>query len=256
MSEKFLQSTVINAYSCNPVLNAYKEFSEKGFLPQEKNLIEQYFRKPGRLIDIGCGGGRTAKLFSGMGYDTYGLELVKPMIGIAEKYTSGIKNRPAFIQGNAVSIPFESNSFDYAFVGYNSWEHIPFNRNRQLFFHETARVMKPDGLLYISFHSRNRWFINLRQLFEQIKNYLSLKKNYGAEFGDRILSGFSKIDKGEYTNIYLHVSSPGEVKKHLVNNGFEIIDAILFKKDVKLKKTVINNIICDNCSCVAKLKYK
>lgn len=98
------------------------------------------------VLDIGCGvGGTTCHLAQAYGCRIHGLSPVEAQRQLAQVIAArrGIEHLVRFDAGHADSLPYESNSFD-AIVFFESPCHFP---DRQRFFDEAFRVLKPSGRL-------------------------------------------------------------------------------------------------------------
>ncbi len=93
------------------------------------------------LLDIGCGMGHACTLFSSK-LDPVGIDASAQAISIATHKSKGV-----FIQGDAQSLPFRDDSFDYI-VAKDVLEHIP---DDQLTLEEILRVSKNKAriLMYL-----------------------------------------------------------------------------------------------------------
>ena len=71
------------------------------------------------------------------------------MLELARGKASLLTHPPVFIQGDAASMPFQSETIDCITIGFGfrnlTWE----NPKRDEFIHEMARVLKPGGRLFI-----------------------------------------------------------------------------------------------------------
>ena len=108
-----------------------------------------------RMLDLGCGEGRHAiAAYLETGAEVTGLDLSEDDITtarsrLAEAEAMGLSKRSGFCKfqrGNALSLPFNDNSFDKLICS-EVLEHIP---DYQAVLREIDRVLKPDGLLAIS----------------------------------------------------------------------------------------------------------
>lgn len=101
-----------------------------------------------RVLDIGSGlGGPSRYLASTFGSHVTGIDLsdsfVEAATFLAEK--TGLTERVNYMQGNALSLPFESGSFDIAWT-----QHVAMNiADRDRFYSEAYRVLKAGGRIAI-----------------------------------------------------------------------------------------------------------
>jgi ubiquinone/menaquinone biosynthesis C-methylase UbiE len=100
----------------------------------------------GAVCDIGCGPGHVARFLRDAGTDVFGLDLSPQMIAQARQLSPDIE----FRQGNMLALDLEDGTLAgitalYAIVNIPA-ESLP------LAFAEMHRVLKPEGLLLISFH--------------------------------------------------------------------------------------------------------
>lgn len=97
-----------------------------------------------KLADVGCGFGGTIGSINAAysGLDIIGLNIDPRQIEIARSRVSAMNNnRIKFITGNACNLPFEDASLD-ALLAVECIFHFP---DREAFFAEAARVLKPGG---------------------------------------------------------------------------------------------------------------
>jgi len=98
------------------------------------------------LLDDGCGSGYGAHYLARHGVEqVVGIDVSKDAIRYAQKHYSAENIK--FVNMNACSMGFMPGTF-YAIVTFDVFEHIPYEL-KDKFVSETARVLKPDGSLYI-----------------------------------------------------------------------------------------------------------
>ncbi len=107
-------------------------------------LVEKAHLKGGRqALDICCGTGdisqRLSKILGEQGL-TVGLDFSEGMLEIAQSRNQGSDIK--FIKGDALTLPFRSNSFDAVTVGYGLRNLSDINAGLR----EVIRVLKPGGL--------------------------------------------------------------------------------------------------------------
>ncbi|MCL9818292.1 class I SAM-dependent methyltransferase [Natronocalculus amylovorans] len=140
-------SEASEVYSSEDALESYVEHAKKGLFPTEANLVDRYFRPcSARVLDVGCGTGRTTKPLTDKGYDVVGVDISPGMITTAKDEHPGVE----FYVGDATALPFSSDSFEFAlFPGLNIDIFHPRSK-RLTALREVRRVLKPGGILIIS----------------------------------------------------------------------------------------------------------
>jgi ubiquinone/menaquinone biosynthesis C-methylase UbiE len=96
-----------------------------------------------RALDIGCGAGREAIFLAEAGYEVIGVDISEEGIRIA-KERSHEKGLPIdWRVGDALDIPVDSNSIDFA--NDRGCFHIICEEDRERYAKEIYRVLKPGG---------------------------------------------------------------------------------------------------------------
>ena len=100
--------------------------------------------RPGmHLLDVGCGIGGPARYFAERECQVTGIDLTEEFVQVAESLTRRLKldGKARFRQGSALEMPFESGTFDGAYM-----IHVGMNiENKPGVFREVARVLKRGG---------------------------------------------------------------------------------------------------------------
>ncbi|WP_258176126.1 class I SAM-dependent methyltransferase [Orenia metallireducens] len=184
-------------------------------------MFDKYFEKDKDILDIGCGAGRTTFALYNRGYkNIIGLDLSQNMIAAAKEINKIKKYDIEFVQGDATSLEFEDNSFDYALFSFNGIMQIPYSKNRINALKEIRRVLKYNGTFIFTTHDRNE-----EEEFKEFWNSEKERWNKGLqdqrlyEYGDRITG--SKNEKGE---IYIHIPDREEVLESIVAAGFKLVE--------------------------------
>lgn len=114
----------------------------------ELRTIERY-KRTGRLLDVGCNMGMLLRLAVKRGWSCVGLEPSPPLAELAQKHGFPVWN--CFMQ----EVPESENaSFDVVALS-DVFEHIAEPRT---FLLQAARLLKPDGVLYVKVPNA-RWNI-------------------------------------------------------------------------------------------------
>jgi ubiquinone/menaquinone biosynthesis C-methylase UbiE len=183
----------------------------------ELGIFSKYVGDGDKVLDLGCGNGRIYELFSGKRLDYYGVDFSGNLIEIAKRRYPQIN----FQVADALNLPFPDNFFDKVF-SIAVLHHIPSKEMRLSFLKEAKRVLKPGGYLAITV-----WrFHKFESLFSIFK--FSLLK----------LFGLSKLDPGDIMEPwgkllkrYYHCYSRRELKRDILEAGFEIDDFGILKNE-------------------------
>jgi ubiquinone/menaquinone biosynthesis C-methylase UbiE len=137
------------------VYSAFRKLSYEYLLPTEREWLQGK-----TLLDIGCGSGvETAELWllCDGNIKITAVDTVPSMIELAEEQFENIlnqlqpdhpriskENRPVFEEANAISLPYDDDSFDAAFWSFMlHWTSHP-----EKAIQEAVRVVKPGGLVF------------------------------------------------------------------------------------------------------------
>jgi len=141
----------------------------RGKLDATQLIQPEKFKKliglpPRRILDAGCGTGKHSVYFAGRGYDVIGIDMSAGMIEEAVKKSTGL--RINFALGDMRSLTFPSNFFDGVWTVV-AITHLT-SEDKQRFIREAHRVLKRDGVFYIS--SQNLFAV--KHLTRLVKFYL------------------------------------------------------------------------------------
>jgi SAM-dependent methyltransferase len=118
--------------------------------PFDQQILEMFATKlapnSGLLCDLGCGPGQVARFFHDRGYQIIGVDLSAGMLREARKFHPGLR----FAKANMKKLPFKDGELA-GIVGFLSLCHIPRWEVHSVLA-ELGRVLRPSGLLLISFH--------------------------------------------------------------------------------------------------------
>ncbi len=124
-------------------------FHIRGLAATKELAARAEIQKGAELLDVGCGlGGTSRYLASAYNCKVAGLDLTEEYCRVAETLSArvGLADRTSYKQGSALEIPFADNNFDMVWT-----EHVQMNiKNKQTFYKEIKRVLKPGGQL--AFH--------------------------------------------------------------------------------------------------------
>jgi ubiquinone/menaquinone biosynthesis C-methylase UbiE len=238
---KDLKQLVQSEFSTENAIKLYIKKAEEGFFIGEKYMVEKYMARghaPLSILDLGCGTGRTSIQLHKLGFDVTAIDFVPLMIENAIKLTMGhapLSHAPLshatlnYQVADACDLPFEDESFDFALFSNQGHTQIPGKDNRIQAMDEVYRVLKKGGIYIFSAHPRtteffkfwaNQWFrfYILKPLGFEIDE---------QDFGDRFFERETTDTNTEKTfkdKQYIHIPTINEVKKLIINSGFEILE--------------------------------
>ena len=139
------------------LINYYNKFNEDKRLNTKHGMIEfktsikyilDYLSKDNsKILDVGAGTGKYSLYLDSLGYDVVSVELVKHNLKVLESKESNVK----FYQGNAIDLSkFKDNTFDMVLLFGPMYHLISMNEKVQS-LKEAKRVVKPNGIIMISY---------------------------------------------------------------------------------------------------------
>jgi SAM-dependent methyltransferase len=130
---------------------ARKDWSVDGDLyPVELDVIARHFpQAPARVLDMGCGAGRTTIGLEARGYDVEALDLSPDLVDEARKRVQ----RTQVHVMDARELAFADASFDVVMFSFNGLDCVYPSRERHRVLVEVHRVLRPGGLFYYSGHN-------------------------------------------------------------------------------------------------------
>ncbi len=165
----------------------YKIVTKFEVLPELDQFLS-FLNPCDSILDLGCGPGHHSDFFSSKGYEVIGIDLSPEMLEIAKKETPQVDFKVMDIQ----DLKFKENSFHGIWAS-ASLLHVP-KRKIKTVLSKIYKLLKKDGVFY-----------------------LSLKKGRGS----RII----KDDRYGGVNKYYVYYREDEIKRYLINAGFELIES-------------------------------
>ncbi|MEF8698326.1 MAG: class I SAM-dependent methyltransferase [Candidatus Accumulibacter sp. UW26] len=112
-----------------------------------------------QVLDVGCGAGTQARLWARLGHQVHGLDVNAPLIEVARQRAREEQLEIEFAIGSATDLPYADRSMDVCLLP-ELLEHVV---DWQRCLDESARILKPGGLLYLS---TTNWLCPLQDEFE------------------------------------------------------------------------------------------
>ena len=102
------------------------------------------------VADIGCGPGAQSMIWALAGHSVHGLDVNEGLLAFARERAAAARLAIDFQHGSAEALPFADASMDVCLVP-ELLEHVP---SWEVCLREFARVLKPNGVLYLSTTNR------------------------------------------------------------------------------------------------------
>jgi len=180
-------------------------------------LLDEFFPKPGRLLDLGCGTGRHVVGFARRGFDVTGVDLSAFMINESAEKLRAEGLDAELIHGNVMDLrEIAPGPFDYAICMFSTLGMIDTQAHRLNLVRAIAGSLRDGGLLALHVHNR---FYNL--FFPQGRLWL-VRNAFEAALG--LCEAGDKVT--EYRGVahfYLHIFSLREIRRLLRAGGFDVV---------------------------------
>lgn len=228
--------------------SAKKRFSEKAEVDyyssdehskmanfRAENLIKEFLKKKGKVLDIGCATGQISAILAKKGFEVDGIDLSKEMIAeakIRNKGVAGVK----FRQGDIINFNSEKK-YNYALALFNLITYFPNEETRVKVLSNMIRSLNNEGTAIVELvNVYGSLRLTLKALAFKIA-FLVRGKN--RPFGD-VYSSPMFPDSNEV--LYQHFFSKGEIEKLLKNvEGieFKVRYYDMFKGETSKKNMVV-----------------
>ncbi len=243
MEKEELKKLVIEEFGGKNAIEKYSRLAEEGLWDSEKYFISKYFKnKKGKVLDLGCGTGRTTIPLVEKGYDVVAVDIVPEMISTAKEIASQKNKKIDYRIGDATELEFADNSFDYLLFSNQGWTQIPDEMERLKALKEMRRVLKKNGICIFTVHPRI-WFSKyfFFWVWQWIRFYIFRPVGFNIEemnFGDRFFTREKWDTNRTYvTKQYVHIPSIKRIKEIVGLSEFNLIEVNnnlqISKKDIR-----------------------
>lgn len=187
-------------------------YAQDGFVDREADILSKALtNKEDRILDLGCGTGRSTKAIFDKGYTKIiGVDYSSAMIKQAQQRYPNI----LFEQGDACALAFPDGSFDMVFFLTQGIDCIESNEKRVTAYAEIYRVLKPGGIFLHSAH--NIFWLNRAIRTTWVPFLLNM-------LNGNVLRGTYRTLPHVYGNETLAFRRRGQVRKELAQAGFTAI---------------------------------
>lgn|GEM_PF-473935 len=187
----------------------------------EEYIFTSYFATPGRVLDLGCGTGRTSRQLARRGHQVAAIDYSRTMLARARERSKGYSL--GLLLMDAVALGFQGASFDYCLFSANGLDYVYPRASRIRALREVYRVLKPGGVFAFSSHN-SLWFpTKPRAMLDFLKSAACLK-----------LAPY-RWDYAWFGRLIVHVISPKGQVRELQDAGFTAVEIVSrYSRDVRM----------------------
>lgn len=207
-------------YNLDANIERYGTAIEKvGLWNSEKIIFDKYINKNDKILDLGCGAGRTTiNLYKNGFKNIKGVDIAENLIKYAKNYSENNNLSIDFEVGDATQLNERDNEYDVVIFSYNGMQCIPGFNNRLSVLKEVYRVLKPGGLYIFTAHDRHD---------PKSIEYLPFWEKREEEWENGIKNGVECLGDLITTDptgeeAFIHFSTIDEMKEFISNVNFEI----------------------------------
>lgn len=211
----------------------YASLIKKRLLPIEKYVVDNYFVRKGKVLDVGCGAGREAFALAKQGFDVVGIDLSSNLVKFAKQYARTHKiTRATFLCSDVEHMPYSKNTFDYVMLPTQIIEHVRGRRNRVAVLRRCKAVLKNNGVLFFTVHERKsglKWWLHWtkKSVLTNFKHMLGIDTE--KEIGDAWIESVNPANKAA-EKVFIHFYTKREALKDIHDAGLTTIEIISNKR--------------------------
>ena len=193
---------------------AIAEYSLYRLFPEERYLFAKYYRRGDRILDLGCGLGRTTLLLHEMGVSVKGIDASEVFIKLARRRFPYLDLQV----GTFGSLQEPDSAYAHVLIAFNGLDLAFPESQRVTALHECARVLQPGGtLIYSSHNTKSLHLFSPRyryQVLWKLRNCLKAFKAHTYVFED---------------GLYGLYCSPEFVIQQTESAGFKFLEMVAFR---------------------------
>ncbi len=203
---------------------------DESLLPIEATLVTEVFPPPpARIVDLGCGAGRTTVALSRLGYQVVGIDLSPALLAAARQRHPELE----FHHMDATDLVFPDATFDAALFSYNGIDCIYPVSTRLKCLAEAFRVLKPGGTFLVSSHnligalfSGGYWYL---------RGHWNAMKLLAQQWRNRtVREWYIRYEDGSGPH-HLYSAPPASTIQQLQRVGFDVLDVRGFTGERRMR---------------------
>ncbi len=140
--------------------------------PIETEILDRYHVTSGKMLVLGSGWGREAIAIAHRGVAVVGMDTNFAAVCTAQELAKAAGVSARFHQANLFEIPYACSSFDFALLSSIMYSAIPSVSRRHAWLADLGRLLKPNGLVILSFLSERPPVSRLRRISTRLNTTL------------------------------------------------------------------------------------
>ena len=182
--------------------------------PWETEVLDRNKIHSGRMLVLGAGCGRESLALSRRGITVIGVDANEVAIRVASQSAKTLNLQVRFQQADFLALPYRGSSFDYILLSSTMYSMVADAARRQAWLQDLGRLLKPDGLLLLSFLPEHHP-VSRRKLVSARLNALLLR--LGA--ANRPFQRGDDYESGHFMHAF---QDEGEIRREFIGAGILI----------------------------------
>ncbi|MGH2400060.1 MAG: class I SAM-dependent methyltransferase, partial [bacterium] len=133
-----------------------EEALQDGLEAWEIEVLDRYQLRKGRMLVLGSGWGREALAIARRGVSVVGIDTNEAAVRTAQRRADAAGVPARFHRASFLNLPYRSAAWDYVLMSRSMYSATPGAKARQSLLAGLVRVLKPEGLLILSFLPEQR----------------------------------------------------------------------------------------------------
>jgi ubiquinone/menaquinone biosynthesis C-methylase UbiE len=193
---------------------AKAEMEDDNFEAWEIDVLSRYQINSGLMLAMGTGWGREALAIARKGVTVVGVEWNPVAVREAQRFAEQAGISARFHRADFTALPYADGSFNFALLATTMYSAIPGTAGRQAWLGKLSRLLKPGGLVLLSFERELPPPPRTRAIIKPV--IALLQKLPGANRGYRIGDSYS-------AEHYMHAfQDEEEIRTELTGAGASI----------------------------------
>ncbi len=139
----------------------------------ELEVLERFQISSGRMLVLGSGLGRESILLARNGVSVVGVEINPTAVQIAHQMARTMGLPARFLQADFLQLPNRSGCFDFVLLAQRMYSAIPGRLQRLTFLTDLSRLLKPNGLVILSFFREQAEVSRLKTICSRLNGLLA-----------------------------------------------------------------------------------